>query len=105
MSDRPAFLLDIPLAALDAWWLEAGCCGHAVRLPYRMLARQRGGAFTLGEVLGLLRCRRCGMRAGVVTLLDDAADRAHGRIAPGGWRVAITLPDSGHGAGALERIP
>lgn len=104
MFNRPAFLLNIPLSVLDGWWLEAGCCGHTVCLPCRMLARQRGGTFTLGEVLGLLRCRRCGMRAGLVTLLSDAADRAHGRTAPGGWRIAITLPDSVHGAGDSARI-
>jgi hypothetical protein len=90
MSHRPAFLLDIPLSVLDAWWLEVGCCGHTMLLPCRMLARQRGGNFTLGEVLGLPRCRRCGMRTGLATRLIART---------GGWRIAITLPNAVHEAG------
>ena len=92
MPPRPAFLLDLRFTDLAEWWLRLECCGRTVNVPFRMLAAQKPRA-TLGGLLAALRCKECGKRPGRVTLLDDAADRAYGRVASGGWRVEIVLPD------------
>ena len=97
MPGRPDFLLDLPLRALSAWWVQLQCCGRTNCLPFKMLAAERQPGFRLGDTLPLLRCRQCGSRPGRVTLLLDPADRAQGRTgAPGGWRIEIVLPDPGY---------
>jgi hypothetical protein len=88
----PDFLLDLPLSRLSGWWLSVECCGRTLRTPFKYLAAQRPRA-TLGGLILALRCRDCGRRPGCVVLLDDSADGAHGRIAPGAWRIEIVLPE------------
>jgi hypothetical protein len=94
---RPGFLLDVPLPALSAWWLRVACddCGgRSAAIPLRLILSDRPRA-RFGDVLRDLRCRQCRQRPARVTLVSDAAERAPGRPAPGGWRVEIVFPDSG----------
>ncbi len=92
MGDAPCFLLDLPLTDLSGWWLRVECCGRTACLPFRILAEERPGA-SLGRVLRVLRCRVCGQRVARVALVDNPADRAAWRPAPGGWRIEVPFPD------------
>ena len=81
------------------WWpicAAGGCASNAATapayLPFRMLAERRPGA-SPGSVLRVLRCRDCGQRVARVVLVDDPADGAAWRPAPGGWRIEITFPE------------
>jgi hypothetical protein len=85
-------LFDLPLADLRGCWLRVECCDRLACLPFRMLAEQRTGA-SLGSVLRVLRCLVCGQRVARVVLVDDPADGAAWRPAPGGWRIEITFPE------------
>lgn len=92
MDAQPSFLLDLRFTDLAEWWLRLECCGRPVIVPFRMLAGQKPRR-TQGSLLHALRCRNCGKRPARVVLLAEAADRTHGRIAPGGWRIEIVQPD------------
>ncbi len=86
MSDVPRFLLDVRCADLIGWWLRVecpACGGRSVELPFRLIEGRTPG-LRLGDVLRGLRCRQCGVRPGRVEMVANAADRAHGRPAPGG---------------------
>ena len=98
MSDAPLFLLDVRCADLTSWWLSIDCpaCGgRSVDMPMRLIEGRTAGLH-LGDVLRGLRCRQCRARPGRVTMVTNPADRAHGRPAPGGWRIEVTLPDPGY---------
>jgi hypothetical protein len=98
MPDDPRFLLDVRCADLTGWWLHLDCpaCGsRSVDLPSRLIEGRTPG-LRLGDVLRGLRCRQCRGRPPRVMMVTNPADRAHGRPAPGGWRVEVTLPDPGY---------
>ncbi len=95
MPDTPCFLLDLRCADLVGWWLHLdcpACSGRSADIPLRLIEGRTPG-LRLGDVL---RCRQCRGRPARVTMVTNPADRAHGRPAPGGWRIKVTLPDPGY---------
>ena len=55
-------------------WVRVACqCGRSVDLPTRMAA-QRWPDLVLGELVGRLRCERCGARPAQVSYADRADD-------------------------------
>ncbi|MBS0639824.1 MAG: hypothetical protein U1E70_04660 [Acetobacteraceae bacterium] len=92
MSERPAFLLNIPLHDMIGWWLRVQCCGRTVDLPFRLQASKMPAA-RLGDLLERLRCSKCGKPLERALIFDDPANNA-GRYpeAVKVWRIEVVLP-------------
>lgn len=60
------------LADLAHLWLDVRCaCGAHSSLPFRYLAAVHGWKTPLSDVVGRLRCAKCGERPASVDLLDN----------------------------------
>jgi hypothetical protein len=64
---------------LAGYWLEIHCRCRLTYTPMGRLAERAGANVRLGEVVGRLRCKRCGERPKEVALVDDPATGASGR--------------------------
>ncbi len=81
--------LDARFSDLSGYWLSIRCagCGAATFYPCKLMARQRGPALRVKEVLGRLRCKQCGSRDAAVGMTDDPA--AGGRATGVAWQVDL----------------
>jgi hypothetical protein len=85
---------------LASYWLDLRCdCGNVVRYPLRLLGQRVGGDRRLGEVLPLLRCRRCGGRPSRIVLLDRPDDSEHGP------KATVKIDLQGAGPVSEPRMP
>ena len=87
----PAFLpsqrlLDWPQCRLE---MRCGSCGSTVLFPTKLLAERHGNK-TFGEVLGRVKCGRCGKPPESVYLCAGNRNRHGGP--PADWAIELLTP-------------
>ncbi|MDP9151978.1 MAG: hypothetical protein M3O36_18805 [Myxococcota bacterium] len=80
--------LSSQLSELTEYWLDIRCsCGLSVYYPCRLMAKERGGALRLSDVLPRLRCRHCKARPERVLVTDDPSGGSPVAVA---WKLVIS---------------
>ncbi len=87
--DPAKFTIDDPLSAWLECFLEVRCsCERVTLVPVRLLiARRRNPSFR--ELVGRLRCGRCGARPASVYLCETHFRHSRGLGVQAGWSIEL----------------
>ena len=84
-------LLDARLSDLTGYWLEIRCgrrCGSSVFYPCKLMAKERGGALRVRDMIERLRCKQCRGTPAHVLITGDPTGGTQGGNQEA-WKVAL----------------